>query len=133
MLPDVAQKRGVEVQGAFPCDPYSHTPRHRGAQQSGMTGAVKEEVLARWGELGVQVRAGKLRFAPRLLHLTEFEAGPDRFDYVDVNSRDRSWELPADSLAFTYCCTPVIAVLRSATSLQTSPPWSWSGRPERAN
>jgi len=127
MLPDVAQKRGVEVQGAFPCDPYSHTPRRRGAQQPGMTGAVKEEVLARWGELGVQVRAGKLRFAPRLLHLTEFEAGPYRFDYVDVNGRDRSWG------CLQTASRSLIALLRSATSLQTSPPWSWSGRPERAN
>jgi hypothetical protein len=110
-------RKSVEVQGAFPCDPYSHTPRHRGAQQPGMTGAVKEEVLARWGELGVQVRAGKLRFAPRLLHLTEFEAGPYRFDYVDVNGRDRSWELPADSLAFTYCCTPVCYELADFASV----------------
>ena len=31
--------------GAFPTDPYSHTPRHAGAQQPGMTGQVKEEIL----------------------------------------------------------------------------------------
>ena len=49
-------RKTAELQGAFPCDPYSHTPAHRGAQQPGMTGAVKEEVLARWGELGVRVR-----------------------------------------------------------------------------
>lgn len=100
-------RKSVETQGAFPCDPYSHTPRHRGAQQPGMTGAVKEEVLARWGELGVRVRDGKLRFAPRLLHLSEFEAAPYAFDYVDVEGRDRSWDLPARSLAFTYCGTPI--------------------------
>ncbi|MEI8342984.1 MAG: hypothetical protein WCH43_15785, partial [Verrucomicrobiota bacterium] len=29
------------VYGAFPSDPYSHTPRDRGAQQPGMTGQVK--------------------------------------------------------------------------------------------
>ena len=28
--------------GAFPFDPYSHTPFHSGAQQPGMTGQVKE-------------------------------------------------------------------------------------------
>ena len=28
--------------GAFPTDPYSHTPQHLGAQQPGMTGQVKE-------------------------------------------------------------------------------------------
>ncbi|MFY7860678.1 MAG: hypothetical protein ACOVP5_00520, partial [Chitinophagales bacterium] len=31
--------------GAFPTDPYSHTPSHRGAQQPGMTGQVKEDII----------------------------------------------------------------------------------------
>ena len=110
-------RKSAAVQGAFPCDPYSHTPRHRGAQQPGMTGLVKEEVLARWGELGVQVRQGRLRFAPRLLHRAEFEAAPHRFDYVDVAGRDRSWELPAGSLAFTYCGTPVCYELADRASI----------------
>ena len=33
--------------GAFPTDPYSHTPKHAGARQPGMTGQVKEEILTR--------------------------------------------------------------------------------------
>jgi hypothetical protein len=110
-------RKSAEVQGAFPCDPYSHTPRHRGAQQPGMTGLVKEEVLARWGELGVQVRGGRLRLAPRLLHRAEFEAEPYRFDYVDIAGQDRSWELPAGSLAFTYCGTPVCYELADRASI----------------
>ena len=40
-------KTAVEY-GAFPTDPYSHTPAHAGAQQPGMTGQVKEELLTRW-------------------------------------------------------------------------------------
>ncbi len=110
-------RKSAEVQGAFPCDPYSHTPRHRGAQQPGMTGLVKEEVLARWGELGVQVRAGRLRLAPRLLHRVEFQTAPYRFDYVDIAGRDRSWDLPAGSLAFTYCGTPVCYELADRASV----------------
>jgi len=110
-------RKSAEVQGAFPCDPYSHTPRHRGAQQPGMTGLVKEEILARWGELGVRVRAGRLRLAPRLLHQAEFEAAPYRFDYVDFDGQDRSWELPAGSLAFTYCGTPVCYELADQASV----------------
>jgi hypothetical protein len=110
-------RKSAEVQGAFPCDPYSHTPRHRGAQQPGMTGLVKEEVLARWGELGAQVRAGRLRLAPRLLHRAEFEAEPYRFDYIDIAGEDRSWELPAGSLAFTYCGTPVCYELADRASI----------------
>ena len=38
-----------QVYGAFPSDPYSHSPSHRGAQQPGMTGQVKEEILTRCG------------------------------------------------------------------------------------
>ena len=40
-----------EVYGAFPTDPYSHTPPGGGAKQPGMTGQVKEEVLTRLGEI----------------------------------------------------------------------------------
>ena len=47
--------------GAFPMDPYSHTPKHAGAKQPGMTGQVKEEVLTRFGELGVRAHASARR------------------------------------------------------------------------
>ncbi len=53
--------------GAVPTDCYSHTPAHAGAQQPGMTGQVKEEVLARFGELGFRVADGRLRLAPGLI------------------------------------------------------------------
>ena len=43
---------------AFPIDPYSHTPAHAGAQQPGLTGQVKEDVIARLRELGVVVDGG---------------------------------------------------------------------------
>ena len=60
--------------GAFPTDPYSHTPGHGGAQQPGMTGQVKEEVLSRFGELGLRVAGGEVRFDPRLLRAREFSS-----------------------------------------------------------
>lgn len=44
--------------GAFPTDPYSHTPQHRGAQQPGMTGQVKEDIfwsIGSWACLYKQV------------------------------------------------------------------------------
>jgi hypothetical protein len=53
--------------GAIPTDCYSHTPGHAGAQQPGMTGQVKEEVLTRFGELGLRVVAGQLRLMPGLI------------------------------------------------------------------
>ncbi len=62
------------VYGAFPTDPYSHTPAGQGAKQPGMTGQVKEEVITRWGELGLVVENGALRLAPDLLRNEEFKA-----------------------------------------------------------
>ncbi len=52
--------------GAFPADPYSHTPKGRGAKQPGMTGMVKETILARQAELGLTVRGWQtgLRWFP---------------------------------------------------------------------
>ena len=61
-----------EIYGAFPVDPYSHTPSMQGAKQPGMTGQVKEEVITRWGELGMKLCDGKLCFKPDLLCKKEF-------------------------------------------------------------
>ena len=61
--------KSPEVFGAFPADAYSHTPGHAGAKQPGLTGQVKEDVLCRWGELGVLVEDGRLVFNPLLLGL----------------------------------------------------------------
>lgn len=63
-----------EIYGAFPIDPYSHTPYLQGAKQPGMTGQVKEEVITRWGELGMEIENGSLRFNPALLLKKEFGA-----------------------------------------------------------
>ncbi|MCA9939408.1 MAG: hypothetical protein KC418_12235 [Anaerolineales bacterium] len=94
--------------GAFPTDPYSHTPAGAGARQPGMTGQVKEEILTRWGELGVFVRQGALHFAPTLLREEEFLPASTPFTYVDVHGKQQTFPLPVGSLAFTFCQTPVI-------------------------
>jgi hypothetical protein len=94
--------------GAFPTDPYSHTPLGAGARQPGMTGQVKEDILTRLGELGVFVRQGELYFAPSLLQREEFMPTPRSFSFIDIAGQQQTLSLPADSLAFTYCQTPVI-------------------------
>ena len=58
--------------GAFPTDPYSHTPGFAGAKQPGMTGQVKEEVITRLIELGVFVSSGCICFNPFILRKSEF-------------------------------------------------------------
>jgi hypothetical protein len=72
-----------------------------------MTGQVKEEILTRWGELGVSVQAGQLHFAPTLLHPQEFLSEPGSFAYVDIHGQAQELPLPAGSLAFTFCQVPI--------------------------
>jgi hypothetical protein len=93
--------------GAFPTDPYSHTPAHAGAQQPGMTGQVKEDVLARLGELGVEVRDGRLGFAPALLDRAEFLAEPSVAGVRAIGGTEEL-RLEAGTLAFTFCQVPVV-------------------------
>ena len=94
--------------GAFPTDPYSHTPLHAGAQQPGMTGQVKEEILTRFGELGVRVHSGQISFQPSLLHADEFMGEAASFDYFSINQCWENIELPPQSLAFTWCQIPIL-------------------------
>ncbi|WP_372794091.1 hypothetical protein [Pontiella sp.] len=58
--------KSVEEQGAFPTDPYSHTPAMMGAQQPGLTGQVKEDFISRLIEIGLRVDEGCLGFDPFL-------------------------------------------------------------------
>ncbi|MFP4335175.1 MAG: hypothetical protein ACLFQC_06825 [Wenzhouxiangella sp.] len=94
--------------GAFPTDPYSHTPGHGGAQQPGMTGQVKEEIITRFGELGVRVEDGRARFDPALLRPCEFSRRPRTFRYLDVTGDWQAIDLPGGSLAFTWCQVPIV-------------------------
>jgi hypothetical protein len=78
-------RKSASAYGAFPADPYSHTPGEGGAQQPGMTGQVKEEILTRWGELGLRVRGGRVHFKPVLLDEVEIaEGGELRFTWARV-------------------------------------------------
>jgi hypothetical protein len=104
--------------GAFPTDPYSHTPGFAGARQPGMTGQVKEEILTRMGELGVQVTGGCIRFAPTLIRETDFLRIKSRFTYFGVDGRAGAIELPEGSIGFTFCQVPVVyAITERDTSI----------------
>jgi len=97
-----------EVYGAFPTDPYSHTPSHRGAQQPGMTGQVKEDVLTRKGELGIKIEEGKLKFQPTLLNKNQFLQQEEVVNFIDLEEKPFSMTLEKGSLAFTVCQVPII-------------------------
>jgi len=81
--------------GAFPTDCYSHTPAHAGAQQPGMTGQVKEEVLTRMGELGLRISDGTIGLGRPLL-------APEELWWTDDGG--------AAGYRFTVCATPVRVV-----------------------
>lgn len=104
-------EKSVRDYGAFPTDPYSHTPAHAGAQQPGMTGQVKEEILTRFGELGVRVRDGIVGFDPVLLRRDEFLGEPGTYRYFDLAGAPQSLDVAAGALAFSYCQVPVVFTL----------------------
>jgi hypothetical protein len=106
------------VYGAFPTDPYSHTPFNKGAQQPGMTGQVKEDILSRIGELGVKIKAGKLVFQPSLLHKNEFLKTQKQASLVLVNGSTKTLMLEKDCLAFTVCQVPVIYIIAAANKIE---------------
>ena len=100
--------KSPELYGAFPTDAYSHTPATKGAQQPGMTGQVKEDLLSRFGELGVFVEDGKIVFNPRLLKKSEFLDSAKNFEYINVNDESKTLNVKANQLCFTYCQVPII-------------------------
>jgi hypothetical protein len=106
------------VYGAFPLDPYSHTPAGSGARQPGMTGQVKEEVLTRFAELGVTVRAGCLGFLPLLLRKSEFLSEPAELCTYDLNGAELKVPLAKGTLGFTYCQVPIVFHLSQERHLE---------------
>ena len=110
--------KSPELYGAFPTDPYSHTPAGKGAQQPGMTGQVKEDILCRIGEIGVSVKDGKIIFNPRLLRRNEFLQEPKTFNWVTKKKEEAQIQLEANTLCFTYCQIPIIYKLSDKENLK---------------
>jgi hypothetical protein len=110
--------KSPRLYGAFPTDPYSHTPFNKGAQQPGMTGQVKEDILSRFGELGVFVKEGKIFFDPCLLRKKEFLSQSKTAGFMDVFSKYHDLPLEKSSLCFTYCQVPVIYSMAPDVKLQ---------------
>jgi hypothetical protein len=98
-----------ELYGAIPTDPYSHTPGFAGAQQPGMTGQVKEDLITRLGEMGIVVEEGRLCFRPHLVSRHDFLTKARLFHFYDVDGEQRSLDLDPGTMAFTTCQVPVVA------------------------
>jgi hypothetical protein len=104
--------------GAFPTDPYSHSPGHAGAQQPGMTGQVKEEILTRMGEFGIQIQGGRVCFDPILLKRSEFIDHPHDFETIDLAGTPQLWNLGAHTLGFTLFQVPICYRIGTAPSIE---------------
>lgn len=94
--------------GAFPTDPYSHTPKHSGARQPGMTGMVKEEIITRYAEVGILLENGSIHFSPFLLNRAELLSAPQTLTYLDVSGEQQQIEIPAGAFACFLCQTPIL-------------------------
>ena len=103
--------------GAFPVDPYSHTPEFIGVQQPGLTGQVKEDLLTRFRQLGVRVAHGEVAFEPVMLGRDEFLQEPTSWSY-STGGAEMTMDLPAGSLAFTLCGVPVVYRIAESGCLQ---------------
>jgi len=110
--------KSPELYGAFPTDPYSHTPATKGAQQPGMTGQVKEDILSRFGELGVFVKDGKLSFKPSLLQTKEFLKASAVFTFTNVKGETEEMAMEENTLGFTYCQVPIVYKLSDKEKTQ---------------
>lgn len=106
------------IHGAIPTDPYSHTPAFAGAQQPGMTGQVKEDILARLAELGVAVKGGQLAFLPWMVRAEEFLLTASAFETLGPDGHFERHVLAPGTLGFSLCQVPVILHKGGAERIQ---------------
>jgi hypothetical protein len=110
--------KSPELYGAFPITPYSHTPFGKGAQQPGMTGQVKEDILSRFGELGIFIKEGKLHFEPTLLRKEEFLTTEKKVFFFDVQGNKHDMTVGKNALFFTICSVPVVYEMSDSASIE---------------
>ena len=109
-----AIRRGIGAEksptdyGAFPSDPYSHTPENAGVKQPGMTGQVKEDILARFGELGIHIEDGCLQFRLNLFDRSELLDKESELAFYDLHGQLATVPVPANGFGFTLCQVPII-------------------------
>jgi hypothetical protein len=81
-----------------------------------MTGAVKEELLARWLELGIRVEHGEIVIDPMLVRDAELLGEATEW-VVDTIDGPTVFTLDAGSLGFTFCRVPFV-VSRGEPSIE---------------
>lgn len=103
--------------GAFPSDPYSHTPENAGVKQPGMTGQVKEDLLARFAEVGVHIEKGRLSFRLDLFDRNELLTEPGELEFYDLNGDLVTIPIPESGFGLTLCQVPIIYQVGESDSI----------------
>ncbi|MFN2319789.1 MAG: hypothetical protein ABR500_08920, partial [Dermatophilaceae bacterium] len=101
-------RKTAQEYGAFPHDAYSHTPAGRGARQPGMTGQVKEDMLARWAELGLCLSGGRLHVDAGAIRPVDWTEDDAELAAVDVDGQELQVDLPTGSVGLTLCQVPIV-------------------------
>jgi hypothetical protein len=78
---------------------------------------VKEDILSRNIEFGLQIENGQLHFNPSLLSRKAFVAKERTVTLVDVTGEPYTVDLPEHSLVFTYAQVPVVYQLSTASQV----------------
>jgi hypothetical protein len=94
--------------GSFPTDAHSHTPARSGVKQPGLTGQVKEDVIARFGELALTVIEGDIVFDPALVNEEEILRQPESFLYYNLKGEPGQLNLEKGQMGFTFCNIPIV-------------------------
>jgi hypothetical protein len=100
--------KSPKLYGAFPTDAYSHTPLNSGVKQPGLTGQVKEDVISRIVELGINIKQGKIVFNTALLNQEEILDKKQTFEFYSLYGQNEKIHLNENQLAFTFCQVPII-------------------------
>ena len=114
----VGAEKHPAAYGGFPTDPYSHTPENAGVKQPGMTGQVKEDVLSRFAELGVQIKDSTLSFGLELFDRDELLESEGEFIYCNVAGEFKTELVPANGFAYTLFQVPIIYQAAASDSIQ---------------
>ena len=101
-------KKTAKDYGAFPFDPYSHSPYNKGAKQPGMTGQVKEEVITRMAETGIVIKDGLITFNKSFISNNEFTKTEINWEVEQLNGQKITLLINKGSIAGTHCQIPYI-------------------------
>ncbi len=109
----IGLNKSPELYGAFPTDPYSHTPGNAGVQQPGMTGQVKEDYISRMHELGIHIKEGEIMFQVSLMNPHELLHQEGLFEYFNPAGELQQIILKQGQLGFTFCQVPIVYSISS--------------------